>query len=79
MELHAEWDASTSNRYLEEAPTTHEVTVYMTAAWRRGEERGPLRYSATSGRHYGTPNCQTFWEAVGELIRIMAWGSYKAA
>ena len=57
----------------------YEVTVYMTAAWRCGEQRGPLRYSAAAGRHYGTPNCETFWEAVGELIRRMAWGSCEAA
>lgn len=52
---------------------THEVTVYLTAAWRRGEERGPLRYSAATGNGYGTPNCETFWEAVGQLVRRMAW------
>jgi hypothetical protein len=51
---------------------TCEVTVYMTAAWRRDDQRGPLRYSATAGMSYGTPNCETFWGAVGELIRLMA-------
>jgi len=54
---------------------TYEVTVYLTAAWRLGEQRGPLRYSAATGHGYGTPNCETFWEAVGQLVRLMAWGS----
>jgi len=58
---------------------THELTVYLTAAWRSGEQRGPLRYSATAGMHYGTPNCETFWEAVGELVRRMGWRSDDAA
>lgn len=57
----------------------YEVTVYMTAAWRRGDERGPLRYSAATGARYGTPNCETFWEAVSELIRLIASGSRQAA
>jgi hypothetical protein len=58
---------------------TYEVTVHVTAAWRRGDERGPLRYSAVTGSYYGTPNCETFWEAVGELVRLMAWDSCQAA
>jgi hypothetical protein len=58
---------------------TYEVTVYVTAAWRRGDQRGPLRYSAITGSHYGTQNCETFWEAVGELVRVMARGSCQAA
>jgi hypothetical protein len=52
---------------------THEMTVHMAAAWRRDQKRGPMRYSATAGLSYGTRNYDTFWEAVGELIQLMAW------
>jgi hypothetical protein len=58
---------------------THDVTVFLTAAWRLGEQRGPLRYSAATGNGYGTPNCETFWEAVGHLVRLMAWEASDAA
>ena len=56
----------------------HDVTVYLTAAWRHDDQRGPLRYSATTGGYYGTPNCETFWEAVGELVRELHWCSCDA-